>query len=40
MSERDGNREVYLLSAEPVPLEKLDYFSWEEQAQDLKAQRR
>jgi hypothetical protein len=33
----DGMRDVYLLSAEPVPLEELDYFAWEQRAQDLKA---
>jgi len=25
----DGNREVYLMTDGRVPLEKLDYFSWE-----------
>jgi hypothetical protein len=25
----DGNREVYLMTEGRVPLEKLDYFSWE-----------
>ena len=36
----DGMRDVYLLSEEPVPLEELDFFGWEEESQELMKQQR